>query len=500
MIVTGKEALQLIETQMVGRAGAIADALAPLDAATAVRQWLDTIRAIEEFINFPVWSVDDETLARRIHAFPLGRVMTDDFAELHSQVTKVMGADVARRFALTVRQALSLGIVYATHGIPDAMMLQNVGGAMAYFQSRRRHFVAMLYTLPVACRGTRKVERLGTLNLFAPQVEINGLALTALHNQAMLAGVFSDFHIETSAYGGCASHEFEPLDDWFLEPERVSLVEMFESGAEPPTDLEDLNPQMVFSAAETRNDSRFIEAAYREFGLVEGDYGQMATFLLKLLHHSQDDYFIDVDRATFDALIGEARSKGVRGLSAVVSTRSDYVANTNEFAPVLLCADRYLSTVTLITRFLNHWKNVCLYKSRRFQIRSGFIFEESVRRKLTEQGYEVQDVRRIDRKEFDVIALDGDVIYNVQCKNNMVDLTRVESDRKRFVRYNKYLDGYYARALAKEEAREHLLRERFSRQSVRHFVISRFPVATENPRVLAYSKIDYFRALSEAPE
>lgn len=501
MRLTGKAAQQVIAAQIRQHSGAIDQTLAPLEPSTAVLHWFDTIRAIEEFINFPVFSIDDDELARRILEFPLHRVQTDEFASLRAEITAVLDEGVARRFGMIALQAFALGRAYAMHGIVEpAMMLQTVAGAMEYFQSRRRHFVAMLYTLPIACRGAKPVERLDTLNLFAPQIELYGLSLTALHNQAMLSDVFSDFHIETDGFGGHASHAFEPLDGWYLEPERASIVEMIEGGAGAALDLEPQDPRLVFSAAETRNDIRQLKAAYSEFGLADSDFGCMVSFFIALLDHCQDDYRIDVDRATFETLIADAEKDGARGLMHVVANQSgDYVRNTNEYAPIVRCGDRYFSAVTLVTRFLNHWKNVCLNKDRRFQIRSGFIFEESVKRKLTEQGFAVQDIKRIDRKEFDVVATDGDVVYNIQCKNNLVDLTRVESDRKRFARYNRYLDSYYARSLAKEEGREHLLLERLSLQTIKHFVISRFPVATTNARVLPYSKIDQFRALAVSP-
>jgi len=66
---------------------------------------------------------------------------------------------------------------------------------------------------------------------------------------------------------------------------------------------------------------------------------------------------------------------------------------------------------------------------------------------LNEQGFFVSDVKRIERKEFDVVATKDGVVYNVQCKNNLVDLTRMEENPNLFARYNRRLDRYYADAL-----------------------------------------------------
>lgn len=432
MKVTGQAAQRLIAAEIGKHDDAIYQALAPWEPLSAVLHWFDTFRAIEGFINFPIFSIDDDDLARKIHELPLHAVFTNALLELRDEIAACLSENAARRFVMTMHQARALGASYAAHGIDDAAMLVNVAGTMQYFQSRQRHLVAMLYTLPSACRGVERIERMDTLSVFAPWSNY-----TAYRSRACRIR-------PCNVHGAWANHSFEPLDSWFLEPERASIVEMIEDGAAAPADLEEQDPQLVFSAAECRNDIRMLKAAYDEFGLAEGEFRRMASFFLRLLEHCTNDYFVALERPAFDALVKAAEQDGFRGREHVVANESgDYVQNTNEFVPIVRRGELYMTTVTLIARFLNYWKNVCLNKNRTFQVRSGFIFEESVRRKLTAQGFKVQDIRRIERKEFDVIALDGDVIYNIQCKNNLVDL-RVESDRKRFARYNRYLDGYYA--------------------------------------------------------
>ncbi|MGH2199034.1 hypothetical protein ACQ1Z2_15920, partial [Enterococcus faecalis] len=82
--------------------------------------------------------------------------------------------------------------------------------------------------------------------------------------------------------------------------------------------------------------------------------------------------------------------------------------------------------------FLYAFKNIHLGSRRRFQIHTSFIFEDMVKRDLSAMGFQVTDVKRINRKEFDVVAVHRDVIYNFQCKNNWIDLAKVESDRALF--------------------------------------------------------------------
>ena len=101
--------------------------------------------------------------------------------------------------------------------------------------------------------------------------------------------------------------------------------------------------------------------------------------------------------------------------------------------------------------------------------------------------------KRINRKEFDVVATHDGIIFNVQCKNNWIDLSKIEAERELFVRYNRSLTNYYSRALRKERDREHLLKQKLGRDKVMHYVVSRFPVIGADPAVINYNQIDRLR-------
>ena len=86
-----------------------------------------------------------------------------------------------------------------------------------------------------------------------------------------------------------------------------------------------------------------------------------------------------------------------------------------------------------------HWRAVSLDGGKRYQIRAGFIFEHAVADALERQGFAVQDITRINRHEFDVVTIRDGTIWNVQCKNNFLDLGKLERDPARFARYNRNL-------------------------------------------------------------
>jgi hypothetical protein len=148
--------------------------------------------------------------------------------------------------------------------------------------------------------------------------------------------------------------------------------------------------------------------------------------------------------------------------------------------------------------FVYYWRAQCLDGRKRFQIRAGFIFEQAVAAELERQGFVVQDITRINRHEFDVVTLRDGVIWNVQCKNNFVDLARVESDAPRFARYNRMFVRSYERALTKERNRENLLTAKLSLDKIQHLVVSRFPIVSDNPRIIPFSRIATFAAQAEA--
>lgn len=124
-----------------------------------------------------------------------------------------------------------------------------------------------------------------------------------------------------------------------------------------------------------------------------------------------------------------------------------------------------------------------------YQIRAGYIFEKAVSAALECQGFVLTGTKRINHKEFDVVTIRDGVIFNVQCKNNLIDVSKLEADVRRFARYNQARTAGYERALRKEVGREALLQGTLGLDRIEHLVVSRFPIATDNPRIVAFSRI-----------
>lgn len=495
-VITGSDALSLIENQISAHDGGFASALARFDGRHSFFIWLETIRAIEEFINLPQFGLDDDdSLFEAIANFRLDNLDALALAPIRTALIAKFGESFAQRFVWTILQASAIGAAFRMNGLYEAAAgFQTVAHAIGYFQSRRRHLAAILYALPSAGNGRAKLDRLDTMNQFLPLVEHSAVTLSGLYQKKMLAKVFPDFALEVGPRGFSANHDYSALDGLFLEPERAGILEISQSASVPPPELEPVNSRHIFSPAELRNNIRLIEAAYAEFDLSKTAFGPIARLVSASLAGCKDGYIIKLGMRDFDRFAKQCDVTPAMH-QQLIHRGGDFVSCINTVAPFIAVGETAVSTVTFLSRYLYYWKSTCLNGVRRFQIRSGFIFEDNVKEALARQGFSVTDVKRINRKEFDVVAILDGVIYNLQCKNNLVDLTRIESDPALFARYNRRLDRSYARALAKEEGREQLLKDKLALPSVCHLVVSRFPVATVNSRVIPYSRIGRIREI-----
>ncbi|MBE0703177.1 MAG: hypothetical protein IH582_08405 [Afipia sp.] len=210
-----------------------------------------------------------------------------------------------------------------------------------------------------------------------------------------------------------------------------------------------------------------LDATYGAFGLKDSDFSAMGLLVIAFARHCRDDYYVEIEKEKFRSMLHAQSELDPAELETLlVNKPSDDATNTNAYQPFLDLGDRIVSNVNLLSRFLYAFKNVHLGSRRRFQIHAGFIFEDMVKRDLECMGFTVTKIKRINRKEFDVVATRGGVIFNIQCKNNWIDLSKIEAERALFVRYNRSLTNYYTRALKKERGREHLLKEELGMDKV----------------------------------
>jgi len=159
--VQGNEAKALIETQLAAHNGGILSALSKYELSNAVRAWHATIRSIEEFINVPLFGIDDERLLMRLLSVPLDERFLRNPTAVWFQVRQALSPHfdpgTVQRFCQLMLQIAAISSAFRVNGqssFGPGIVLDTIGGAIAYLQSRRRHFVSLLYTMPFACKGS----------------------------------------------------------------------------------------------------------------------------------------------------------------------------------------------------------------------------------------------------------------------------------------------------------------------------------------------------------
>ena len=477
----------------------IAEMLAPLEPVSATTAWFDTLRAIEECINLPTVDWDDDALEQSLYEIPVLGLLSDPaaLAVTRARLIDHFSEPFANRFVQLLVRGSAVARAFAGYGLPDAAAgFLTVGTMIGYLQSRRRHYVALLHAMPLLCKGQQRVNPLDTFNLFLPLVETQGLPLWSAHEALLINASCDKLGIRPAT-----SLDRAALDPMFLEPERSRITEMpmTDAGLAMLEHRETLMDDRLFSAAELRNDILLLEAAYAEFDLTGSDFADAATFVRQMSRlYVERDYWVAIKPAALRSLMEKLQLSGTLK-AALVHTDATYFGCLATYTPLVLVGGMYRSTVSLLSRFLYHWRAVSLDRRKRYQIRSGFIFEKAVAERLERQGFAVQNITRINHHEFDVVTLRGGVIWNVQCKNNFLDLERLEAEPARFATYNHRLVRGYERALTKESHREHLLRSKLATEEVHHIVVSRFPVVTDNPRIVPFSRIDTVAAYADQP-
>lgn len=472
--------------------------LAPYEVESAVCFWLDTLRGIEELINLFTIDWDDDSFELQLAEFPVLRfeILGVEFQEIRQRLVERFSVQLANRISNLLIQGQIIAMAFAAKGVVEvATGFQSLGSMIGYLQSRRRHFVGLLHLMATACRGSVRVTQADTLNVFLPIVEFSALPMMGAQYSLMVKLAQERLGIPEDV-----GAELAMLNNLFLEPERVSIDEMpmLSERLQMLEVKETLLPDRLFSAAELRNDILLMEAAYAEFDLRGTDFSTASSLVRRLSQdHISRDFWIQISPAELMRLTTQVGASPAL-VSALTCQRDSYMECLSSYAPLVLVGGRYLSTVTLLSRFMYSWRARILDRKKRFQIRAGFIFEDQVKFALEKQNFVVQDIVRINRQEFDVVTFRDGVIWNVQCKNNFVGLESVDSNAVAYARYNRGLVRSYEKALTKERNREHLLKDRLSINDVQHMVVSRFPVVTDNLRIVVFSRIADFAERADA--
>jgi hypothetical protein len=325
----GDDARHLIEAQLASHGASILSVLSQYEAGQTVRTWHATIRAVEEFINLPLFGIKDTSLERWLLSIPIdGRLASNPastLAGVRQALSPHFEPGVVNRYVLTLLQTAAIADAFRMHGqasFGSGITLNSIGAAVEYYQSRRRHMVSLLYTMPFACKGFSKLNALDGLNVFLPQIEHSCIPITGLHQKLVLLETVKDFSLEVDSVGALGSHGYDTLDTAFLEPERASLLAMYEFRRDQIAlpELESVDPKKIFSAAELRNAAKTFGATYAAYGLNDAEFLALTQLIDALSRNARDDYFILFLNRDSKTCSPGSRSSNPRPLSGYWST------------------------------------------------------------------------------------------------------------------------------------------------------------------------------------
>ncbi|MBM0206091.1 hypothetical protein JNW90_26050 [Micromonospora sp. STR1s_5] len=350
--------------------------------------------------------------------------------------------------------------------------------------------MSLLYVMPRLCRGTTQARTAFDLMPFMTLLELATGPVVDLTQIRMLSHVFPDFSVQSDGIGYQASRLAALLDPGAFDAERVSVADMVAhgvTGAFP--DSSGLDPRRLLSKAEVVYQIALIEAAYAEFDLAGTSFKPVSELILPLLR-GRESHVVTAPAEPFLKAVDFIGSRwaGV-SRSVFVHEGSSFREALNGHQPFVRIDDQLVTNVTLLTRFINDWKNVVLARKKRFQIRSGFLFENKVQVILEKAGFVIAEVRRIQRREFDVITTRDGVIHNFQCKNTFIDGRLIEGQPARYARVNNAVVRSHRSALAKEREREQLLKDQFGLSEIRHYVVTRFPVLCDDADIIPFAEL-----------
>lgn len=355
-----------------------------------------------------------------------------------------------------------------------------------FLKSRRHHLNTLIYAIADLARGDIRLSLDELYYLAFDTIERSFVAgLTSLHQKLTMLAVFPDFRCQTDGHGLLDTDPRSEtlLDRQYLDAERMAITAIDSVHMTEGT----FDRSKITSVPELRHQLFTIEASYAPYDLAEQGFADLRRFAEEVMAYTKDDYFLRIPDDAFKAILTRYQHTPWQRM-AVCRPVAEHPLH-GSYAAFSRHRNVFYSDLMTLLRFAYRVRDHLLERNRRYQVKSGFIFEDELKKQLPALGFEVLDIKRIDRKEFDVVAKRSGVLYNFQCKNVLLDRSLMETNLRQFVRNNRRIVSYFKKALVKEEGREELLHKATGNQTIKHFVVSQFPVFTDDERIIPMRKL-----------
>ncbi|HRG78646.1 MAG TPA: hypothetical protein PL167_03510 [Cyclobacteriaceae bacterium] len=468
-------------------------AIAEYEMIELYSNWRTIIRTIDELINIPgeLKNAEEADKFLRLKFDFLNGQNLKLFKEVLDMLEKRFENNVSARFQQIAMMSYAINATYQKQGIYQKMglplNLSSTSDSISFFQSRRAYFVTTLTLIPQLAKGKKVVRYLDTLNFLQYTLDSCLIGITTSYYNLLLNQCLPDFEMTSDGEVATGNFDYKHLEGFFMEPERLSLMDQMELRSE----LVENKPMLpkaekkVFSFSEVANAMALFEGAFKKYDIAQNtEFKELNSLFGDIAVYLKDDFNIIIDEEQFIPIAQKYPSL------KLTDPTDNYFKALNSFAPFQRVHNRFFSTVVYLTRFVYRTLSQTQVKNRSFQINSGFVFEDKVSAILAVHGFTITGITRINHKEFDLITIKNGRVYNFQCKNNFIDITRVDLDYKKMGRLNSRLCNYYVKALEKEVGREKLIIDKTGIADIKHFVISRYPVITRNTAIINFTNLE----------
>lgn len=485
--ISGNELIDVVGKGVESSIDNLKSQLSYYDKASLFKIWFNYVRHVEEFIN--IRNELDKRVAQIFNKIHIGNECEMNI--ISSSVGELFGKQVSSH----LHDIVDLFIGFRSREVVDNGVIEvpivTLGDLWNYLQKSRLHIMTILNLIPIYAQGNRPFcmdEIKGKMNDWVEKLLMN---ITAGCQAMLEAKCMPDFYGELTKYGIKFSHHYTHLEDMFLEPQRLSCMDIEQYRSDGLKDRKWKNTCSICSEEELDDTLHNDTIYYQKYGLLNNEkYKSLVAFINEMKAYFKDDYEIEVPHKDFEQLCQKYNNielyREIVAFYDIQNSRYGFVKNGNI----------YHSTYFMLVRFyVNYIENI-LRRNKTFQIDSGFVLEAKVADMVKKYGFDVQKgCKRINHKEFDVVCIKNGTIYNFQCKNNYTSVASIGvRENELAVRYNRRLTRYYDEAMRKEKNREHLLVNKLKIEKIQHYVISRFPIITDREYVIPFNRLESWLA------
>lgn len=490
-LLTGDELDTFLESVQAYSLDSIKSHFAKYEPKSLKKNWFLLLRCIDEFINLS-WEINDPNLNNDFMGLSFNLMDKSHLTKFMNVLKKIesqFGKGVSKRLLQFAQMNYASTMAYESQGLNKLLPFDfaTVKTALVYYQSRRKYYVTILDSIDEWAVGQFQFEFLDTLNQTQYTIDSCLQNITTNYYSILLNHSLSNYSIDFRQAIPKPSHLYNNLESFLLEPQVLTMVDQleFRSSQTKDVDLIPLPPDRIFAYSEVQNNIKLIEATFNKYS-VEKDitFIELSFLVSQLKEFCVDDYFIRIPINLFEEKI-EPYIKALK----LFGSKTDYFYASNFVSLFQKDTSELITTVVLFNRFITNIILSHLSKNKSFQINSGFVFEDKVSSILKSNGYQLTGITRINRKEFDIITIKDNHIHNFQCKNNYIDISRIQDDPKRMATLNGRLIKYYKKAYTKEVNREHLIKQELGLNDITHYVVSRYPVITEIDYIINYNEL-----------